>query len=762
MGRFQRMGAMLGASSLALIVASNAAHAQTAAPTPESPAPAADEAPSSDRDIIVTGQRRASTVQNTAAAISVLTADQLASTGTNSSMSLQFATPGVTISQDLGLQTQIYIRGIGSNLQGIATGNSVATYVDGVYIPNSIQSAQQFTDVERVEVLKGPQATLYGRNATGGAIITVSADPKFEYGGAADFSYGNYNAIAAHGRVNIPIIADRLALSIAGQVSTRDGYVKNLFTGNDINYEKSQAIRGALKAVLTDNLEVVLRADYTHSVASDVYKLFPRTSAYYYTPPNTIADQTPGPMYFTPNPREVYYDVDPRNPAKDRGYSATFRWNTPIGMLTSVTSRRNFDAGPIFGDSDQTPSFAIAFRAKINTIGSTQGSDSFYHDTYLATDFDGPFNLIVGANYFHDKEYAFDRSTITSSNSYAKTDAWSVYTDATFDLADTLRLVGGVRYSDESKSYTRDTLSVATGAVTATAGNKKSFQSTNPRFGIEWRPRAGMLIFATATSGFKSGGFNPTVPGNDFNPEKVWAYEGGIKTRLWDNRIRLATSAFYYDYSDIQVLQYITVQQGTPPVATLVQNITNGATAKVWGLDAEADVDLSDNFTISGALSLLHTEFGSTQFCDPLMGSCTATNPADRPFVNVEGNPLTRAPKVSANISAEYRVPTSAGDLKFRANAAFRDRVYYTVFKNEFYSGDPYWLLGGSIRFETKDNWFIEAYGQNLTNKLAITNIIASAPVRNSATGALLLGTPATFERYAPPRTYGIRIGFKY
>ena len=755
-----RTGLMLGVS----LSVTTMAGAQTQ-PQPSEPAQAdvsGDGNAIRNDDIVVTGQRRTTTAQNIGAAISVLGADALAASGTNSSMALQFATPGVTISQDLGLQTQIYIRGIGSNLQGIATGNSVATYVDGVYIPNSIQSAQQFSDVERVEVLKGPQATLYGRNATGGAVLVVSALPSFDFGGSADLSYGNYNAIAAHARVNVPVIADRLAFSIAGQVSRRDGYVRNLFTGNDIGYDRSQAIRGSIRAVLTDRLELILRGDYTHSVASDVYKLFPRTASYYYTPPNTIANQTPGPMYFSSNPREVYYDVDPRNPARDRGYSATFKWDSPIGEITSVTSRRLFDAGPFFADSDQVPTYSIAFGAKINTLGSTQGSDSFYHDTYLSTDFAGRFNVIIGANYFHDDQYAFDRTTIQSANAYANTEAWSAYLDATFDITDTLRLLGGVRYSEEIKSYSRDVLSLATGAITSTSSNRKSFDSTNPRFGIEWRPAPGTLIFATATSGFKSGGFNPTIPGNDFNPENIWAYEAGLKTRFWNDRIRFSASAFYYDYSDIQVLQYITIQQGTPPVATLVQNITNGATAKVWGVDLDATIALTERLTLNGAVSFLHTEFGSTLFCDPLLGSCTATNPANRPIVNVKGNPLTRAPEISANIGADYRVPVGEGAITLRANAAFRDRAYYTVFKNDFYSTDPYWLLGASIRYDAPNNWFIEAYGQNLANELAITNIIASAPVRNSATGAPLIGTPATFERYVPPRTYGVRVGFKF
>ena len=294
-GRQARLNIISGVSGIALIVLAAPAGAQ-AAPTEKAdtaPAQSPEWAGATD-DIVVTGQRRVSTVQNTAAAISVLTADVLAASGTDSSMGLQFATPGLVVSQDHGLQTQIFIRGIGSNLQGIATGNSVATYVDGVYIPNSIQSAQGFTDIERIEILKGPQATLYGRNATGGAIIIVSSDPEFEYGGAADISYGNYNSITAHARVNIPVVSDRVAINIAGKVDRHDGYVKNLFKGTEIDYGRSEAIRGALKVVVSEDVEVVLRADYTHAVYSDVMKIYPRTASFYYTPPNTTTDTTPG------------------------------------------------------------------------------------------------------------------------------------------------------------------------------------------------------------------------------------------------------------------------------------------------------------------------------------------------------------------------------------------------------------------------------------------------------------------------------------
>jgi outer membrane receptor protein involved in Fe transport len=345
-------------------------------------------------EIVITGQKRTSTVQNTAATINVISAETLQASGVTGTASLQFATPGLLVSQDLGLQTQIFIRGIGSNLQGIGTGNSVATYIDGVFIPNSIASAQQFTDVERVEVLKGPQATLYGRNATGGALSIVTADPKFDLSGAADVSYGNYNAISTHVKVNIPLVADRLALSLATQTTKHDGYVRNLFRNTRLAYEDVQGVRGALKAVLNDDVDVVLRADYTDILESDVYKVTPSTSYYYLTPPSTLAN--PVPNYFAPDAREVYYNTDNRNPGRDSGISGALHWKTPIGSVTSVTSERYFNAGPIVADNDQTPLYSLIFGTSIDTTGARQSSDSFYHETYLTSDIPGPLKFVGG------------------------------------------------------------------------------------------------------------------------------------------------------------------------------------------------------------------------------------------------------------------------------------------------------------------------------------------------------------------------------
>jgi len=722
----------------------------------------AAEAPSSGAatvgEIVVTGQKRASTLQNTAATIGVISAEQLAASGVTGTTTLQFATPGLMVSQDLGLQTQVSIRGIGSNLQGVGTGNSVSTYVDGVYVPNSIASAQNFTDIERVEILKGPQATLYGRNATGGAISVVTREPQFTFSGSGDVSYGNYNTVISHLAINVPF-NDKVAFSLATQTQRHDGYVHNLFDGKRLNYENVKGVRAALKWRATDDVDIVLRADFTDILESDVYKVIQPTSYYYIAPPSTLAN--PVPQYYSPDPRSVYYNTDNRNPGKDAGVSATVHWSTPIGKVTSVTSERHFKAGPIFADNDQTPVYSVVFGVSLDNIGGKQSSHSFYHETYLTTDLDGPLNFVLGANYFHDKEMQFDHTVTAQSVERAEVKAQSVFIDGGYDLSQQLRLVAGVRYSEEIKDFSRQGLVPALSKVT----NKRKFDNTSPRIGLEFRPREGLLLYATATNGFKSGGFNQSNALNSFNPEKVWSYEGGVKTRFWDNRIRFASAGFYYDYKDIQVLQYVLAPLPGQTVATLQQLITNAATAKVYGLDTDADVAVTPDLTVGAGLSLLHTEFGHALFCDPKAGSCApAANATFTPVrVDVKGNSLARAPKASANIYAEYRIPLDIpGQLKIRGDASYRGKTYFTVFQSDDYKTDLFWLFNANLRYDAPKTWFAELYVQNLTDKLAITNIINSSPLYSSVTGARLAGTPATFARYVAPRTYGMRLGVKF
>lgn len=720
---------------------------ETGQPTASSLDPQDDQS-SSGADIVVTGLRRSNTAQDTAAAISVLSADQLDKTGVQGTATLQFQTPGLVVSQDLGLQTQVYIRGIGSNLQGIATANSVSTYLDGVYLPNTTQTNQSFNDIERIEVLKGPQATLYGRNATGGAINIVTQEPSADLEGRGDISYGNYNDLNFRGSISGPVVKDVLLARVSAQYQKRDGYYRNLFTGNDIAGLQIAGVRAALKFLPTSNLDILLRADYAYSESGDFLKLRPITSVYY----------AGAEKYYTDDPRSVYYDIEPHQAARDYGFSGTLRWDTPIGKITSLTSDRIYEVGPIFYDSDQVPVPGTYFPNGVGAIGSLIRSDSVYHETYLATDERKLLSAIIGGTYFDESAYELKRIKgpslalpRTFTDRYSTTKAYSGYIDAKLNLGQ-FNIVGGVRYTSEEKTY--DFYRVE--PVSAPTFSRRKDKKWSPRVGVEFRPNPDLLLYATATSGFKSGGFNTDVPTNSFGPESIWSYEGGLKSTLLDNRVRFNVSGFYYDYKDIQVLQYLTVNGVISPI------ITNAGQATLYGADATLDVRATPNFTVGGGLSYLHSEFGSAVFCDPLRGSCTNTDPAQRPFFNVEGNTLTRAPKISANVYADYKVEVGADDVSLHGDASYRSRTYYTVFENPIYAADGFWLFGANVRYSNHAGWFLEAYGQNLSDKLAVTQIINSSPLRNPATGAILNGSPARFERYSPPRTYGVRLGVKF
>lgn len=730
--------------SCAVILTATTAQAQTAgAPTPQATTSNANDT----ADIIVTGLRRSNTAQDTAAAIEVLSADKLDKTGVQGTSTLQFQTPGLVVSTDLGLQTQVYIRGIGSNLQGIAVSNSVSTYLDGVYLPNTTQSNQSFSDIERIEVLKGPQATLYGRNATGGAINIVTKEPSADMEGNADISYASYNDVTMRGSISGPVVDNLLLARVSVQYEQRDGYYKNLFKGTRIAGLQIAGLRGALKFMPASNLDIIVRGDYTYSESGDFLKLRPGTSVYY----------AGNPQYYTNEPRSVYYDIDPYQPAKDYGVSGTIRWSTPIGKVTSITSNRTYHVGPIFYDSDQVPVPGTYFPNGVGAIGSTIQSRSTYHETYLSTDENKTFSMIVGGTYFHENAYEFKRilgpnlvQRNTFTDRYAKTDAYSGYVDAKLSLGQ-FNIVGGIRYTSEKKTYDFYRID----PVGAPTFNARKDEKWSPRIGVEFRPRNGLLLYATATSGFKSGGFNTDVPSNSFGPESIWSYEGGFKSQLFDNRVRLNGSFFYYDYKDIQVLQYLTVDGVISPI------ITNAGTAKLYGSDVTLDVKATDAFNIGGGLSYLHSEFGSAQFCDPLMGSCTNANPALRPFYDVKGNRLPRAPQITANIYADYKVAMGAGDLTVHGDASYRSRTYYTVFQNPIYAANSFWLFGANLRYTAHSGWFAEVFGQNLANKLATTQIINSSPLRNPSTGVILYGTPARFERFSPPRVVGVRVGVK-
>lgn len=691
--------------------------------------------------IIVTAERRETSVQDISASIQVLAGDSLAEVGIVDTENLQVRVPGLVTSRLGGPTQRPYLRGIGNDLYGIASGNSVATYVDGVYVPNSTQSFQAFNDLERIEVLKGPQAVLYGRNATGGTILVTSKRPEFEFGASGDISYGNYDDFQIRGAVTGPL-GERVAARLAMQFLDRDGFGKNLPSGKDQDFFKNFAVRGSILVEPSDTLSILFSVDHSDLKTGDYVKT-PNPDAWNYQA--TVGQ-------YIEDPWLRYGNHDSYAPLKDTGVRMRIDWETGIGDVTSITSYRKFKYGPFTYDNDDVgmllslPTTPPIVLGELWVDGSVQASEQFSHETYLATDDSRPISAIVGASVFLEDAEDLQRSIFFAprySNRYLDNPAYAAYADFRYRVSDALTVTAGARYSYEKKTYSLTPLTVdadrnITGEGVPIVG-EASWNQFTPRFGVEFRPTSDILLFATATKGFKSGGFNTDDPSNEFAPENIWSYEGGIKASWGDLIANL--SAFYYDYSNLQVQQVL-----LPSGKSIV---TNAASATIYGLDGDVAYRFSPNFRMGMTFAAMHSEYGDLTLFNDLL------EVPDN--VSVKGNTLKRAPKFTSLTYADLNVPIGPNDLALHAEAAYRSRTYYTPFQDLPHSQPGFWLLNANVKFSFDDDrQYVSIYGQNLTNKLYATSIEDVARYLGPLDGAPL------YTHYGPPRTYGIRYGFKF
>lgn len=703
-------------------------------------------------EVIVTALRRGTTVQNTAASLQAITSERLEELNINNTTVLQQQVPGLIVGVNSGMQTQAYIRGVGNNITGIAASNSVATYVDGVYIPNAIQAAQPFSDTERVEVLKGPQATLYGRNATGGAINIITKEPTLTPSFSADVMVGNYKAYSVQTSINGPLFGDKVAGRLSLMAQEREGYATNVYLGNHPGGDQQVGARGQLKFFVTENLDVLLRADFRNIRTGDYVKGAGREGFIYLT--STIPNQ------FIDDPWKIRGEMNSFQPGEDGGASLQVKWNTGLGEITSITSQRRFFTGPAYADFDTiVGTYNGSSRSEL--AGEKTTSNQFFHETYLSTPEDNRLQAIVGANYFFNDSIAEVRristgTTIGSARRILSNTAWAAFVDLGFDLTPEWRIVGGVRYSHEEADYSQLVRVTVQSVPPGFSENTRTWNATSPRLGVEWRPAQGRLFYFTATSGFKAGGFNESAPLNAFNPEKIWSYEGGAKTTWADGRLRINGSAFYYDYRDLQVSLSVPV--------TLQRLVANAESADIYGLDLEVIGDITDRLSAGASLALLRSKYGNLVLCDNVVGPCS-TPPNDQGFVNVSGNTLIDAPETafSTYIDYDFTVGDLPGEFQFHADGAYRSRVYWTPFeREEWQSAPPTWMFNAQLRYQSDSYWHAAAFVQNIFDEDLMIFGIASGVLRSPASSQTAIGKSSLYARYAPPRLIGVKFGVDF
>jgi iron complex outermembrane recepter protein len=737
------------ASCIALAVAALTA-------TPAFAQDAAEEAADTG-DIIVTATRGETLLSKTPISITAITGEGLRDSGITNPTQLEESVPNLSIVRGNGLQ--ITIRGVTST-DGTEKGDpSAAFLLDGVYLARPQAQEVSFFDIERVEVLRGPQGTLFGRNSTAGVVQVISGRPKFDFGGTVDATYSSFGNINGTAVVNVPL-GETFAIRAAANFDRRDNYLIDGNAGDGVKLDpfknnKSFRLSGLFKP--NDALSVLLIADYS-TIKGNTTNTVPTGNFY-----NNIVSGA-RPTFERPNYR------DPSNRAgrlvSQAQAQQAFRDNTEKGVMGEI----NYDFGPAtltylgsYRESDRTE-FSNFFDGGVSAdfIGQFWQTSQ---ELRLALSGDGPLQAQIGGYYFKEKSgIAFFLNNLLGPNTRfgfpqdpTIAENKSVFGQATYEVAPNLKLTAGARYSRDLKSRVGKTVLDIYDSVSNSGqvGNliarnvfqindaSRTFSKLTWRAGIDYDSPLG-LIYASVSTGYKAGGFNDgcekpaagqpnpngcALPagGLYYNPETLTAYETGFKLKF-SPEFRLNGSIFHYDYKGLQLSQVANVCGGPCQVTT------NAAVAKVDGVELDAVIQPADNFTVRLALNWLDARYAKF---------------IPTPGVSLAGRPLARSPKWSWSAGANYALPISDGKLV--ADASIRGRSQYdlTDLANYAYFYQPaHSKTDLSLTYNApNDRFYIGAFVENLENNLVVTS---------ASTGGFGSVT------FSDPRTLGVRAGFKF
>ncbi|AXK42767.1 TonB-dependent receptor [Erythrobacter aureus] len=690
-----RSGLLAGSTGLAILVAT--------------PAMGQENTPAEGINVIVvTAEKREKDLQDVPIAITAMSGETLTANGISNVEDLQFFVPGLTVTNDS--MAIINIRGIGTSAFGVATDPSTTVHYDGVYISRPTTSYQDMFDVERVEVLRGPQGVLFGRNSAGGTLNIISKMPTDELTGTIGVTLGNLGKRNFSGTIS-GAVADGARARLTLVKNDRNGVYRDVNFDRRYQDENNLAGRFTLAVDATDRLEIVLRAD----ASRDRETGYPAIRETY--PASLVAAGATVPS----RPNEIALDAVPRYDIDAWGVSSTIRYDAGPVELKSITAFRSSDVDQTL-DVDATDIF-------LRNIEFSESSKSFTQEFQILSTTPSRLTWILGAFYL--REDGEDEIQILEPNRALAipesntTNAFALFGQASYEFTDSLRFTTGLRYSYEKKDFGYRIFSnkeeVDSGSPTA------SWSAWTPKFGVELDLSEDILAYASATRGFKSGGFQ-LGDAKPFLPEYLWSYEVGLKTTLFDRRLQANFSSFYYDYSNLQVVQYING----------VASTTNAGRATIKGVEAEFQAKPTRNLSLTSTISWLDARY-DVYFDDQ---------------VSLEGNRLPNAPKWNATFGAEYRAPLgSAGFLTLRGDVARRGTAYFKPSNDPRYASSPTTLVNGRISWEPSGGqWEVALYGRNLTDERYATY----KTFGTDASGVSNPDLPLTV--YGEPRQYGVQL----
>lgn len=769
-GGVARKLALLLVSFSALAFA-DAAIAQEAAAAEAAPQ---EDAVSQDGEILVTARRRTENVQDIPMSITAIGGDSLAERGVVENRDIAKLVSGVTWKAGSSTtRNNVFVRGIGNANVAYSSSPAVAVYLDDAYL--NAQSLTGFSafDVERVEVLKGPQGTLYGRNTTGGAVkfVTVKPDVGGPAEGNASIEVGNYGYVKAEAAVSVPL-GDIAALRIAGYSVDRGGLYRDYVNGDRLVDRDVKAVRATLAIEPTDNFSILITGSYGRSKSDNM-----RYKRIDYVDPSTVGfDPVFGPFYtgVCANPGvgtapgcsnlfiESGLDVPDLNgdkyaiqsnlrrgesPERNEVYGGALTLNYDLGAST-VTAVSSYYHNDVVDTQDPDASVG-----NLIVLQDTARPRQFSQELRIASNGNPDFRYVAGAFYFRENIRATAPVSITGFGlgfgaAYKQvTTSKALFAEGSYRLTPELDLTVGVRYSNDRKVIDfdhyffvpdgrpvigyRDVVNDL-GLIPdfSVAGVTDSSNSVSGRVSLSYKPSDDVMLYVSANRGFKGAEFNV---GSDnpstatyVKPETVNAFELGVKSELLDRAVTVNLAGYYYDYKNKQETIF----------DTGVARLAN-AQARVWGLDGEVMIRPAEGLSFSANFSLLDAKYTDFAFCTPAGGNC-------------DGNRLPNAPKFSTQLVAQYEIPIGDRSITLQGDAAYRSRTNFSPLNLPYLQEPSHWLFGARASGQINEKFELAAWVKNIGNKRYFQDMFDVSVIGYSE------GLPGE------PRTYGATLTARF
>ncbi|MDX1735441.1 MAG: TonB-dependent receptor [Halioglobus sp.] len=703
-------------------------------------------------EVLVTARKREENLQETPISITALSGDLIQQTRMFDVADIEKRTPNLAITASnngVSSALQAYLRGVGQFDFALTVDPGVGLYVDGIYLARTLGSNFQLADIQQVQVLRGPQGTLFGKNTIGGAINVTTRRPSGETNYWAELTGGEDNYVGLDGYLEFPL-TDTAAASVAVMTRNSDGWQKR-DRGDDAGNDDSWAVRSHLDLDVSEDWNSHLVVDYTHidqnvypQVLSDFNPGAPVSGAY--------LGRVLGPLGETCCATNID-DIDRSSALNERDGEENDTWGVSwtntvtLGDLTlkSLTGYRDMDSES-YRDADNSVQDYFA-------VGSAFDVQQFSQEFILSNATGGAFDWLVGAYYLREDGDHFSEVTVGAglweaigvlpldiTLSYDRTQeatAWAAFFNSTWHISNAARMNAAVRYTYDEKqldmySFRRASqmpilapgptdpgscTDVVADGIGSSFSCEDDWDEISPKIGLELDLNDDTLAYASVSGGFRSGVYNgrPTATAqiSVADPETLVSYELGMKTQLWNNRLQLNGALFYNDYQDRQFL--VSRPSGSVDSA-LALVVDNAADSTLWGGELEVTVLPMQGLTITGGIAYIEPEYDEFDVIDPDTGELEDVS--DRPFTNV--------PEWTANLLAQYVCELEGGaSIRLRGDLSYKDDIFYSDDDQsasfDRLHADSYTIYNAGITYVSADNhWEFGVFGRNLGDEREI------------------------------------------